>query len=116
MRGSLRDGLTRTSPLPSRRRPDERGTLRAAVFRVVDSSPFSFAVIALVLLNVVLGLVATGLRDGTAASPSERIFLDVFTMFELVSWLLFLAEYGLRLWSCVEDEDSKGRWRWQALT
>ena len=54
------------------------------------------------------------MRDGTTASSSERVFLLVFTWFELISWtrVLFMVEYILSFWSCVEQPDSKGRWRW----
>ena len=84
---------------------------RAAAWRLTSASGggarasrwFELSVVALVLANVILGLVATSTRDDREWDYGERPFLDFFHVFEFVSTIIFTAEYLLRLWCCVED-------------
>ena len=84
---------------------------RAAAWRLTSASGggarasrwFELSVVALVLANVILGLVATSTRDDREWDYGERPFLDFFHVFEFVSAIIFTAEYLLRLWCCVEE-------------
>lgn len=63
------------------------------VSRLVDLS-----ILALILLNVTAMILAS-------VESYDARFGSLFQQFELVSVMLFSAEYVLRIWSCVEDEE-----------
>jgi voltage-gated potassium channel len=59
-------------------------------------------IVVLVLLNVASNILASMLDF--YAAHRERL-----SIFEMVSTLIFTVEYGARLWSCVESDDSRYR-------
>lgn len=60
------------------------------------------ALVALIVLNVLAAILQTDVRIYRRAPRA-------FELFEWVSMLIFGLEYGLRLWSCVEDAAFRGR-------
>lgn len=80
-------------------------TLRKRVYRALDFEEdeggldrfVGFALLVLITLNVVAVIVESipEVHDGYAT---------LFTGFELLSVLIFTAEYLLRIWSCVEED------------
>ena len=112
---ALRASLLHANKLTNDR-TDRLSGLRSAVYRVTSggSRCFDGGLVALVLLNVALGLVATALRDLPPSSTTtpHQLFLSMFTAFEFGSFCIFLLEYLLRLWSCVEAPGSRGRLQW----
>jgi voltage-gated potassium channel len=94
-----------------------RQTIRSRVWRVLDGSnaepglPFLANAFLLVLIS--LNVIAVALE--TVESVKAAWGPELWT-FELVSVVVFTAEYALRLWSCTADSEYEtalgGRLRW----
>ena len=69
-----------------------------------SSRVFEMVIVLLILANVALAIVSTedSLQDSNG-------FINFYFLFELISALVFTAEYGVRLWACVERKNGTGR-------
>ena len=79
------DARTHTAELFNPSRPDNRWARRLA-----------FAITGLILLNVIAVILES-------VADIQRRFENAFDLFEQISLLLFTLEYGLRIWSVVDD-------------
>ena len=73
------------------------------------STVFQCAILLLIIANVGLVIVDTEPYFDTASGTPFNLF---YIKFELVSVIIFTAEYLVRLWACAEAPSHRGRVRW----
>lgn len=91
---------------PEAHAPGAWRTLRRRVWEIVEvakpgdraSRLFDISILLLILINVIVAVLGTV----PAIARALGMWLD---WFELVSVIVFSAEYGARVWSCVESDE-----------
>lgn len=106
-------GARRTRGLPGPSGFAAKARRRAYFLLESDGSPdvwalvLRYALIAIIVINVLVGL--------AASNPELRgAYFSLFIVIEVVTLALFTVEYAARLWSCVEHPRYHGMPHWKA--